>query len=440
VVALKQRSRSSFQNVLRFRDAAGRPLGEGKLPADLRADVPMVLRSCHYPGSRFRHAHPMNLSALQQLKQNWEDCRRLLGWLRAHHLAATGADRVTLSGLWQIARCGQSLPGWLLFRRVDPVADGAVPTAVAAVFKVVIGITFAAQSLHLTAMLDGSHDEAAAVDVPRLLDHIESHGLLVGPSQVCAGPRRMIAEVLALLVDGDPHAPPHADTRDAGAARLIGDIAAFGRYAAQAMRFQAAGYVADVFGRGVARAVVSNVEADANCDAAGRDAAAALEASLSTHALLTPALGLTPPQLAGLARAIHRFMAGPQFDGSATSAMLVCLIDAWLQPRDAARRAIAGFVPATIVDRSAPLIELLATHLMLEHYWLLLNLGGDAALEQLLGHQIMPHSLAALDAQLGDTPLRRCFGAIFGVSISQDEAGAHLRRADGELCIAIGML
>ncbi|MBI3516703.1 MAG: hypothetical protein HY060_21950 [Proteobacteria bacterium] len=434
MVALKQRSRSSFQNIIRVCDQAGRPLGEGKLPAEALGDVPMTLRACRYPGSRFRHAHPMNLSALQQIKDCWDDCREMLVWLRAHHLESVGSDRVTLSDLWRIARLGQSLPGWMLLRRVDPIADGGLPTAVAAVFKVVIGINLATQSLHLTSMLNGTYDDDDAADAQHLLDHIEAHGLLIGPNQVCAGPRRMIAEVLELLIAGGRR-PASGDD---ALATLIGDPAAFSRYAAQAMRFQAAGYVADVFGHALVHAVAATLDAHpATEPPTARPAVEVLRASLSTHGLLAPALNLTPPQLAGLARSIHRFMAGPQLDGSVTSALIVCLIDAWLQPRAAAQAELARFVGT---DVSAPLTGLLATHLAVEHYWLLLNLVGDAALEQFLGHEVQPHALAALDAQLGDTPLRRCFEAIFELSIVQDDAGARLTRGARELRIGTSFL
>ena len=101
MVALRQRSRSSFQNIIRFRDTDGRPLGEGKLPVDAIVDVPMERRTCAYADSRCGHAQPMNVSALQQVRQHWDDCRALLAWLRQLHLELTGTDTVTLVWLGQ---------------------------------------------------------------------------------------------------------------------------------------------------------------------------------------------------------------------------------------------------------------------------------------------------------------------------------------------------
>src|SRR5258708_1539197 len=122
---MKELSESSYYSVIGFRDSDGRPLGEGKLSTAL-AGVPMVLGRCPYPGSRFGHARPMNLSALQQIRDHWRACRDLIAWAHGVQGRSGGANHATLSDLWRTARLVQSLPGCLLLRRHDPITDGAL--------------------------------------------------------------------------------------------------------------------------------------------------------------------------------------------------------------------------------------------------------------------------------------------------------------------------
>ncbi len=436
MTALKQRSRSSYQNVIRFRDADGRPLGEGKLPIEMIAHVPMTLRTCVYAGSRFQHAQPMNLSALQQVRRHWDDCRGLLAWLRQLHLELTGSDRVTLSALWRIAQLGQSLPAWLTLRHAAPIADGALPPAIAVVFKVVAGLTLAIQSQHLAAVLSGTDDTTAAADRTRLIDHCETQGLLIGATEVCAGPLMMIAEILDLLIDGPREAlplPPCAAT--------IGDGLGFVAYAAQAARFQAAGYVVDLFGQTLGRTVIDAAEPAAVGARAAivRPAIETLRAGLSGFhdRLLQPALALPPQELVALARAVLAFMTGAAPDGTPTGMATATLIDTWCRPRTAAETALARLLG---VDASDVLVSTLAAQLALEQHWLRLNRVGDGDLERALGHDPGNFPLGLFDARLGDTAVRRCLEALFDLTIAQDDDGARLSHGTDVLSIPVTAL
>ncbi len=427
-----------------FRDQDGRPLGEGKLSPERVADIPMRRGTCPYPGSRQRHAHPMNLSALAQIRAHWDDCRGLLAWLRALYLAATGRTRVTVSDLWRIARIGQSLPAWLVLRRRDPVADGALPPAIAVLYKVVIGINALAQSFHLKAVLGDGFDADAPAARDALIEHLETHGLLIGPREVCAGPQAMIAEALDLLIAGA------AGTLDVPAGfdgvggptplrGVIGDAAKLTAYAFQAMRFQAAGYVTDLISQALGRAVSAAIVPEA-FGARAREIGAArdtLAAALSDHELLRPAMVLPAAALSTLARSAHAFMAGPQPDGDPTSAALDRLIDGWCWPHEQAEAVLGDLLGA---DAPPAMIGALATQLALERHWLRLNQLGDDGLERCLGHMPPGHGVAALDTDLGDTPLRRCFAALFEAAFRHDEAGAWVAHGCAQRCVPAALL
>ncbi len=434
MVALKQRSRSSFQNIIRFRDTDGRPLGEGKLPADAVLDVPMERRTCPYADSRAAHARPMNVSALQQVRRHWEDCRALLAWLRQLHVELTGAGAVTLSDLWRIARLGQSLPAWIVLRRDDPLPEDALPPAIAVAFKVVIGLTYAVQSQHLATWLAGTYDAHDAADRAGLIAHCDAHGLLVGAAEVCAGPPAMIAEIVDLLIDGpaQPLALPPC-------AAAIGDGAGFAAYAEHAVRFQAGAYVMDLFSHALGHVVVSTIT-PARFGARADVAAAAIGAvrdGMSKHPLLCPAIELPPDALTRLAHSIHRFMVGVSPVATRTDAGIIELIQTWSRSRAAAETALAWFVGG----QPAPmLISILAAQLALEQHWLRLNRLGDRDLERALGHEPPPFPLARFDGALGATVLRQCLETLCDVTIEQDDDGARLRRGRDELSIPLAML
>jgi hypothetical protein len=82
----------------------------------------------------------------------------------------------------------------------------------------------------------------------------------------------------------------------------------------------------------------------------------------------------------------------------------------------------------------------LAAQLALERHWLTLNRLGDDELERCLGHAPPARPLAALDADLGATPLRRCFMVLFDVSIRHDDAGAWVAHAATQRCIPAALL
>jgi hypothetical protein len=431
---MSQLSESSGYSVIRFRDRDGRPLGEGKL-STLLAGVPMVLTRCPYPGSRYAHAQPMNLSALQQIRAHWDECRTLLAWAHRIQNRSRGANHATLSDVWRTARLAQSLPGWLLLRRHDPVADGALPPAVAGAFKIVIGFTHALQRLHLDAALTERYDAQEPIVAETLLDRIEEHGLLIGPTQVCAAPHAMIREAITLLINGNAGA-----TLDPTLAATIGGDMGPGRYGAQSMRFQAACAIVELLIRALTIAVL-RIAASANAGSKRlHDATDHLTSGLA-DVPLRHAAGLPPDRLVALADSVRGFMTGPQRDDSPMGAAIVEAIDAFRRPRRDAESKLAAFTterdPVMPPEKLSPL---LARLLALERAWLRLNGLGEAGLETCLGRVAAPRTIAELDGLLGRTALRAWFEAAFDLRITQHEHEARLASGAAELTLPAALL
>jgi hypothetical protein len=427
---------ASYFSIIDFRDAEGRPLGEGK-QANLRAGAPMVLGACRYPGSRFEHALPMNQSALQQLRRHWQACRGLLDWARRAHVGQVGANRATFSDVWRSARVAQTLPGWLLLRDREPVPDGTLPPPIAATFKIVIGITFAAQDLHLRRALDDRYDAHAPAEPDQLLDHVEQHGLLIGPTQVCAGPTGMIREVVALLIGGDAQA-----RLEPAVASLLGDGVGPLGYAGQAMQFYAAGSVMQLFVHALTVAAAQLAESVRTPSDAVGQANRSLFDAVPRPPQLRRAAALPPRRLAAIAESITGFMTGhPPADGP-TARALAALIATWQRARRRAEIKLAEFIAAAAapVLTPAPVVPLLATQLALEQAWLRLNHVGEAGLTRALGREPPARTMPELDRLLGPTVLRKWFEAALGVEIAQHEGGARLRCGGAALELPVALL
>jgi hypothetical protein len=427
---------ASYFSIIHFRDVEGRPLGEGK-HANLVAGAPMILATCRYPGSRFEHPQPMNLSALQQVRRHWRGCRGLLDWARAKHGRPAGAGRATLSDLWRSARVAQTLPGWLLLRHQDPVADGALPASISATFKIVIGITYAVQDLQLRAVLEGRYDEQAPADPAALLDHVERHALLIGPAQVCAGPAAMIREVVALLAEGDRSA-----RLEPAAAALLGDGSGPTGYAACAARFYAAGSVMQLFVHALTTAIARLLGPDYVAAEPARQATAYLRAALPESAPLRAAASLPSARLAETAEAIDRFMTGGAVDAGPMAQAVAKLIASYRAVRRCAEARLAEFIGAVAapLPPAAPIVPLLATQLALEQAWLRLNRVGEAGLTGALGRAAPARPMTELDRLLGRSVLRGWFEAALGLEIAQREGGAWLRRGDAQLFLPAALL
>jgi hypothetical protein len=200
------------------RDEEDRPLREGRTPPEYRRPDEIEYRPCPYAGSRQVAGRPMNVSALRQTSAHWDEILYALGLLRAAYAEANGGRGPEILNLWRVSQLGSALP-WFHVLSGEPL-----PAYAAALSKATLGTGILAQRLLLRTVAEASMLPPFS---PRTLAELaESTGTLVGESEVCSAPDRMIARFLEVLV-GDPDAsaapaPPAVERLVAARDRVLG--------------------------------------------------------------------------------------------------------------------------------------------------------------------------------------------------------------------------
>lgn len=206
-------------NKLEWVDHEGRPLIESHAPAELCDAAGMELRPCPYHDSRFHHDRPMNVSALLQVRRHWESTKEIYLGLRALFRLGVDPAPLSISELWRMSYLAFAVPPYLMLSRRERTAG--IPAWAAALFKTGLGLT-PLTILLFESRLNGEPDPAA--DGQAVLAAAERHGSLIGPRHVCAGPPRLIVDVLDFVID-----PPEGATIQTFDA-LLDDGHAFRRF------------------------------------------------------------------------------------------------------------------------------------------------------------------------------------------------------------------
>jgi hypothetical protein len=191
------------------RDDEDRPLREGRTPAAYLRPGEIEYRPCPYAGSRqvLDPAGPdatlaggtprgMNVSALRQTSAHWDEIVEALGFLRAAYAEARGGYGPDVMDLWRVSQLGSALP-WYFVLRGEPL-----PAYAAALSKATLGTGILAQRLLLKMLAEAW--QPPRFTTPALLALAESTGTLVGETEVCSAPEKMIAKFLDVLIAGTP--------------------------------------------------------------------------------------------------------------------------------------------------------------------------------------------------------------------------------------------
>jgi hypothetical protein len=214
------------QDMSRYLDAEGRPLGEHRAPESVKAGVPMELKQCPYSGSRYKHANPMNVSALRQMTRHWAQALGTIDFIRQRYEARVGRAPLGLVDVWRVSKIISFMPGYLLFRAEGALTDGQLPPPVSAAYKIIVGIAATLERLVLQGMMMEGYNDATVMTPEELFSLVEESGDLVGLEQVCAGPANLIQEALQVLMVG-PKEPVEARVIQA----LVPDVDALFTYA-----------------------------------------------------------------------------------------------------------------------------------------------------------------------------------------------------------------
>jgi hypothetical protein len=183
-------------------DADDRQVGEGNVnPEAMRLDRETEWRVCQYPGTRYRDPLPMNVTALKAMIKYWKPMMATLVEVRAALAARLGISGAwTVGDLHTLACVVLGLPAYQLLQRGGESPQRPVHPVLSSLFRITDGIRMT------TYELMTSDRRAQRPDVPMTGDELylrtEQRGLFIGKTGVCAGPRPMVDEFLAIAVDG----------------------------------------------------------------------------------------------------------------------------------------------------------------------------------------------------------------------------------------------
>lgn len=199
-----------------LRDDEGRLIREGRTPPALIRPGEIEYKPCPYSGSRHQHRNPMNVSALRPISAHWDDildataaCRSLYG------------PGVELMDLWRVAQLGSALPWFSILR------GQTAPAYAAGLAKITLGVGLWAQRV-LVDQLAG-RAQPVAYTAASIYASTDGNGTLIGDTEVCTGPEKMMVRYFECLVGA-------ADT--SGTAPIRNELAAFHGFAAHYANFK----------------------------------------------------------------------------------------------------------------------------------------------------------------------------------------------------------
>ncbi|MEO8550814.1 MAG: hypothetical protein ABI678_12600, partial [Kofleriaceae bacterium] len=189
-------------------DVDGRQVGENNVsPRVLFLDLPTQRKLCSYPGSRYQHDLPMNVTAMKQMSRRWPELLSLTEQFRAavvERMPARDPAFRTAGELHFIAVCTLASVGYVMVRGVDPVPNGQLDGGLAAMFRLIDGVRLVTNDL-VRALPDSKGCETP-VTAHEIAAYAERHDAYRGEHGVCAGPPALIDEYLRVLF-GEEAAP-----------------------------------------------------------------------------------------------------------------------------------------------------------------------------------------------------------------------------------------
>jgi hypothetical protein len=186
-------------------DADDRQVGEGNVyPAQLRLDRDTEWRVCQYSGSRYRDESPMNVTALKAMIKHWKPMMVTLLRVRDYLADRLGLARApwTIGELHTLSCVVLGLPAYQLLRGGGVSPQPPVHPVLSSLFRITDGIRMVTSAMLFSIEHTRRADEP--LTAAQLYEHTEQNGTFVGKTGVCAGPKPLVDEFLAIAVDGAP--------------------------------------------------------------------------------------------------------------------------------------------------------------------------------------------------------------------------------------------
>lgn len=199
-------------------DADGRQVGEANVyPKALRLDVPTNWRACIYAGTRHMDVKPMNVTALKGMRAHWGPMMAAILRIREAYLRRFPQARNgwTVGDLERLSTVILALPTYQLMRTHGGVENGKLHPALSSLFRVTDGVRMTMHQMLFIPIGEPTTHPDEPMNAQGILDYAERNYSFHSEFGVCAGPRAMMEEFLAVLVDGIPARNADAVTLDA---------------------------------------------------------------------------------------------------------------------------------------------------------------------------------------------------------------------------------
>ncbi len=185
-------------------DGDGRQVGEANVyPGRLRIDSETEWRACQYSGSRFRDPTPMNITALKAMIKHWKPMMAILLELCAEmkRRLPRSAARWTIGDLHTASTVVLTLPAFQQQKGGGGHPQQPLHPILSSLFRITDGIRMSTHGL-LFLSDERTRDPEEPATAAELYNFAERNGLFLAGHGVCAGPKAMIDEFLAIAVDG----------------------------------------------------------------------------------------------------------------------------------------------------------------------------------------------------------------------------------------------
>ncbi|MCB1746364.1 MAG: hypothetical protein KDK06_04265, partial [Gammaproteobacteria bacterium] len=186
-------------------DDESRQVGEANVfPPALRVATPTEWRTCPYQGTRFFNERPMNITALKGMRTCWPQMMTALARIRAAYLErfpAAGAPW-TVGDVERLATLVLAVPTYALVRQTAPGPVARLHPALSSLFRVTDGLRMVMHQMLFIPIGEPTLAPDAPVSAGDIHAYAERNYSFHSEHGVCAGPRAMIDEFLAVAIDG----------------------------------------------------------------------------------------------------------------------------------------------------------------------------------------------------------------------------------------------